>query len=697
VLAVQHRVSHRAEGEPCRRCGLPHGCHRAPGQRRRAVRAEPIGKRKKAPPAHWTYLGLDGEGRGRARHAYILLACSDKSGKFKECILNETGLSTEECLEFLLTLVFRRTKLFAYAFGYDLTKILTDVDSETLYKLFRPEERQRPKGESRQGPYSVEWRGYRLNLQGSKFVLEKGKRKVVIWDVFRFFQSKFVSALQDWKVGYPELWKRMQIMKDKRDEFDKTPLADIKRYCFEECACMAELAERLTLAHGAVGLRLRSYYGAGSSADAMLKVMGIKEQIRIAPTEMNDPVSRAFFGGRFEMSRLGKVEGKITIWDISSAYPYQCIRLPCLVHGTWELTRARVDLDRNDIAQALVRYSLSGSSKASWGPFPFRMKDGSICFPSRSGGGWVYLDEYRQGEKFSSSVRFHEAWILKKNCECVPFHRIAEYYCERCRIGKEGPGIVLKLGCNSCYGKLAQSVGNAIYNSWLWAGMITSGTRAQLLELIGLHQDPGNVLMTATDGLATLEDIAPPSPIDTGTAKTEKPLGGWESKTFTKGMFFARPGIYFPLHPTKDEIKTVRGRGIGKAVVLENWHHMINLYEQIESLDETVNLCNITRFCGAKSSISRSGKLGDYRYKRACGRGSQPSYGQWITRPVEMSFNPMPKRQGILGDSKLLVRRLPSDLVSAVYSGITAEEALEIKAAEAMLLEQPDGDLTEYQ
>lgn len=701
VLSVMHRVDHRPFGVPCQVCGLPYECHRHRTKISVTLRSRKHDRtrdrdRHRRTFKPWVYLGIDGEGRGRKVHNYILLACSSKDGSFQDSVQNLDGLSTEECLEFILRLPHSRVRLFAYAFGYDLTKILTDVPSETLYALCRPEERQRPKSQ-RGGPYAVEWRGYTLNVQGTKFTITKGQRAVVIWDIFKFFQSKFVGALIDWKVGYPALWDRMQGMKDKRDEFDKVPFADVKRYCLEECACMAELAEKLTEAHKTAGLKLRSYYGAGSSADAMLRVMRIKAKIRETPTEMKDAASRAFFGGRFENSRIGRVEEPIAVYDISSAYPYQCVRLPCLEHGTWELTRNCAELERSDVAQALVRYSLDTSARVRWGPFPFRGTDGSICFPSRSGGGWVYREEFLQGARLFTGVKFKEAWILRKNCDCVPFDKIPHYYCERCRIGKEGPGIVLKLGCNSCYGKLAQSVGNAVYNSWIWAGMITSGTRAQLLELMGCARDPDSILMTATDGLATTEVIACPVPLDTGTLSTGKPLGGWEEKYFSKGMFFARPGIYFPLHPTKDEIKSVRGRGVGKAVVLENWNRMIELYEGIESLEETVVLCIVTRFCGMKSSISRAGKPGHYRYKRAHGKGSEPSYGQWITRPVEMSFSPAPKRDGKIGDSRLRVKRLPMDLVSAPYDGATAEEALEIKAAEAMLLEQPDGDLSEYQ
>jgi hypothetical protein len=42
---------------------------------------------------------------------------------------------------------------------------------------------------------------------------------------------------------------------------------------------MAELARKLTEAHQAAGLKLKSYYGAGSSAAAMLSKMGILQKI----------------------------------------------------------------------------------------------------------------------------------------------------------------------------------------------------------------------------------------------------------------------------------------------------------------------------------------------------------------------------------------------------------------------------------
>ena len=732
--AARHRVYHKPLGNPCRQCGLPHANHRfkrnddylkrKQHKKRRNVytnvryKTEADKRAQKKYRQKFTYLGIDGEGQGKLDHKYIFLACATEDRRSLWSVENKEGLSTKECLDFLLRLPQKQHKIFAFAFQYDLTKILTDLGNRSLYYLFRPELRQRKKNQFL-GPLFVLWQGYKLNYQAAKFSVQKGNIKIVIWDIFKFYQSKFVGAIQNWKVGNEELWTRMQQMKDQREHFDRLNFGQVKDYCFEECACMAELARKLTEAHEKAGLKLQSYYGAGSSASAMLNVMGIKEQInRDYPEEMKHAVASAFFGGRFENSVIGPIQKEIHSYDISSAYPYQLFFLPCLLHGKWELTSNEQDLELSDVCHAVVCYELISSidklEKRGWGPFPFREENGSICFPKRSGGGWVYRDEYLWGKRLFPSVRFREAWILRRSCNCQPFQRIAEYYRERCKIGKEGPGIVIKLGCNSCYGKLAQSVGNAVYNSWIWAGMITSGTRAQLLEMLSRHNDWRNVLMMATDGICSLEKIDPlPLPKDTGTWDVKdgdilKPLGGWEHKVIPQGMFFARPGIYFPLNPTDKQIKDIRGRGVGKSVVLENWQNIMNAWP-VKNIEDTIKVSNVSRFCGAKTSISVAGKIiirkdkiEDLRvYHRADGniRKGEPAYGQWIKRSVDMSFNPMPKRKRVNKDNVTLeLRSFPMKKESTPYDRcLKSEEANELKACMEELLEQPDADLVEYE
>lgn len=690
---ARHRVEHAPLGDPCkfvpkghdRPCGLPTGRHY-----RKFSNTSRVGD------GRGYYVGIDGEGQGRKTdgpssniitrkpdegHRYVMLAWSNEAGDNFNCIEARPGerLTTKQCLEFIMSIP-RHAKIFAFAFQYDLTKLLMDVPDEILFKLFRPDTRRRPPGQERHGPYYETWEGFGLNMVGSKFYIRRGKDRRVIWDAFKFYQKAFTGALNDWNESVPEKcprckgksvrckpcqdWPsikadidRLQYMKERRHEFDKEDQAGVRTYCFMECRYMAALTRKLIEACASANLHLRSYHGAGSVASAILKKWGIHEEERGCPDEMVWAVASAFFGGRFENSRLGKVlgllqppespkAGEVGLWglDISSAYPYQCVFLPCLKCGRWERTTRRGDIE--GARQALVRYRLHpppDGKPLPWAPFPFRTHDGSIAFPSQSGGGWVWRDEYVNGEKlFHRQVEFLEAWVYRCDCTHQPFAEVPQYYKDRLRIGKEGPGIILKLGTNALYGKTAQSLGHdPPYQSWPWAGMITSGTRAQMLELMALHKDLSNLIMIATDGAYTLEQIEGPKPRPTGTdgiygadQKVSKPLGGWERKFVKLGMFAARPGMYFPLGDDVED-NDMRARGLGRkvmkrarALAIEGW----------ERGARQITVANVPRFYGAKSSITRTGVKGAYVYKRA------ERYGQWEETERVLSFNPWPKR-----------------------------------------------------
>jgi len=735
-MAKAHRVEHKFQGrnrKRCARCGLPLENHRLDRKTDTRVRVRKYERRAYEP----LILGIDGEGQSRDRHRYVFLAACDESRTRKFFVENDQGLSTHECLKFLYQLP-QRARLFAYSFGYDLTKILqsmteTQEGRRALWFLMRPEKRQRFGKEAAKGPYAVIWEGWSLNLQGTKFTFgrtgKSGHRRV-LWDIFKFYQSKFVTALEDWKIGTPEERKLILDMKEKRAFFDQLPKEKVQEYCFLECSKMAEQARRLISAHEEAGLPLTTFYGAGSTASVMLKKMGVKEHISETPAEMRLPVAMAFSGGRFEIGHIGAIRNAVHSYDISSAYPYQLCHLPCLVHGHWEHVKSRKSL--SSARWALVRYSLDRLSdvrhpvygtQLPWGPFPFRFpkghaEEGSICYPSESGGGWVYLAEYLQGERLFPNVRFEEAWIYRSECEDMPFQKIPIYYQERCKLGKEGAGIPLKLGPNSCYGKVAQSVGKGQFNCWIWAGMITSGCRAQGLEMLGLHGDWHNLLMFATDGLLTRETLTPPIPTETGTfhvseckehkkmctvcppeSQTKKPLGGWEYKAMDRGVFIARPGVYFPMDPTEDDIRTLRARGIGRRSVLDNWERIVHAWEKRKRGQwPTLQLDNISRFCGAKTSISRVRRNGEWIYRAARGNHlkGNPRYGEWIERKVEMSFDPKPKRIG-KKDGSLSVRKLDRNMMSAPYDrAVLSAEAKELIALQEMLAEQPHADFFDY-
>ena len=110
-----------------------------------------------------------------------------------------------------------------------------------------------------------------------------------------------------------------------------------------------------------------------------------------------------------------------------------------------------------------------------------------------------------------------------------------------------------------------------------------------------------------------------------------------------------------------------------------------------------VRVANVTRFCGAKTSISK-GRRG---YSRAHGEtvvlpdGSEhamPSYGQWIVRPVDMSFDPMPKREKLEKDGTLGLRSFAGFESLPYDRALISKETVELKMAELEMSEQPDGD-----
>lgn len=683
-----HRVEHIPLGDPCERCGLATGNHYKKAHKREAEK-------------HY-YVGIDGEGQGREDHRYVMLAWSNETGTRKASLEAPVDgrLTTTECLDFILGIP-PNARAFAFAFNYDLTKILTDCDNATIYKLMRPDLRQRPPGKEKFGPFPVVWNGYSMNFLGSKFTVKKGRRRAVVWDVFKFFQSKFTKALEDWKIGTKEELDLMRNMKDQRQVFDKLTRGDILRYCFDECAKMATLARKLTRAHEDAGLKLRSYHGAGSTASCVLKSMEINKITRTGPEAMNGAVASAFFGGRFENRVIGVIKGPVYSRDISSAYPYQTTFLPCLSCGSWELTRKRADLD--NATTAVIHYRMGHPpSGMVWGPLPYRTDNGSICFPATSGGGWVWLPEYLAAERNFPHIHFEEAWIYRTECTHRPFADIPRLYLERLKLGKEGPGIVIKLGVNAVYGKLAQSRGvDPPFQSWIWAGMITAGTRGQILDIMGMHKDRSNLYMIATDGIYTSEDFPAPLPKDTNTntAEHRKPLGGWETKKIDNDMFAARPGIYYPMNPTAEELSAVRARGVGRGVVLQYWQKIVEAWQAGE---KSVTVGNVVRFNGAKSSIGRipnpEGNPKFFYNRFEDEDTKKPRYGQWCVRNVDMTFNPMPKRHSVQADGSLTMRHMPMDVESHPYDrSLLSMEARILKLNLIEAMEQPDGgDYVDY-
>jgi hypothetical protein len=256
----------------------------------------------------------------------------------------------------------------------------------------------------------------------------------------------------------------------------------------------------------------------------------------------------------------------------------------------------------------------------------------------------------------------------------------------RDKVGKNsGQGMSLKLGMNSTYGKMAQSVGSAPFQNWIYAGLITAGTRAQCLRLMGLTGEQ-NMLAIATDGAIIRKDISKAKLAKltpkTGAEKAEKPLGAWDADE-SGPIFLLRPGVYTGFK--------VRARGINRKILVENevlakkgfayWMKRDPNHEEAR-----ITFPDVTRFTGINQGIYKVGEGEETEYRRS------ELYGKWNVRPQILHLDPKPKREKILRDGTLTLRRFP-DVVSLPYDrAVLSPEKQAFLQDTEMWLDQPDLD-----
>lgn len=480
-------------------------------------------------------LAIDGEGEtdGNGVHHYTLLATSD--GQYIE----GSSLSTFECFEFLSSLDPKRL-IVGFSLSYDVSMMLKDFSQEQCLKV---------------------WQGERVRYAWFRFEYTP-RREFTIWndrtgtrvhvfDVFGFFQSSFVNALREWKVADDATIARIKEMKDLRGTFDSSMRARIRQYCIDECQLLVDLMERLIDAVQFAEIPVHRWYGAGAIASGVLRRECVGEYIRSIPEILKAPVLSAYFGGRFELAESG-THRSVHVYDIRSAYPYQLLRVPCMQHLRYRFTFEYAD---TELGLWHVRWNVPKDSP--WPPFPFRTKD-AIIYPYQ-GEGWYYADEVKAArELFGDSIEVLDGIEITRMCDHSPFRFVPDLYRYRAELKRQGNHAqqAIKLGLNSLYGKTAQGVGHKDrkppYQSYLWAGMITSGTRAMILRAIA--QNPNAIIEVATDSIASTV------PLDLPIGDN---LGEWEYNHYDE-TFSVQPGVY---DLVKDGEHKTRSRGFGKSDV----------------------------------------------------------------------------------------------------------------------------------
>lgn len=804
------RPEHAPQGDPCVKCGLPLSVHRVTrsreeyyaryradnsgviADRRATYQRTPKSKAirrawRRLNPSERIILGIDGEGwtdSVTGEHHYSYLCASTSEGRYWEVegesdlpghegdTAYRRGLKSEAIFDFLLALP-QQCLVVGFSLGYDTTKWIENMPPMSIHFLNHPELRP-----GKWGPRGIWWSRYRINRVSTKFSLEliskriledqsaiESTRRVVVWDLFRFFGKAFVPALKDWKTGSPEELEAIQSMKDQRGNFQGIDERE-KLYCRSECRLMAQMAETLVQAHDDADLKLRTYYGPGSTASIMLGKMHAKENTAKIPDEMQRIVDMCFFGGRFEHSWVGPVQ-KLWSYDIASAYPFATTQIPCLRHGEWRLVRRpTVDQLRSASAAAvhwrlpmcdgirIVDQSLGEklqravkvkgrAANRAWGPFPFRLEDGNILFPVVAKGGWVWKQEYLAAldSGVFPNVECSEAWIWYPSCDCPPpfASAISDYYCLRLEWGKDGKGLVVKLGLNSWYGKRAQRIGHPPFQCITTAGIITSTCRGMLLTAAGHASNAWTITGFATDSIQSTEPLTLPKPPYTGTEekareKGKGALGDWTCDQKTgEDTFLIRPGMRFKINCSKCS-KTVRecacsdcpkckksaiecmcdsktaARGIGVRTLHNNRAKVLDAWDEVPCSDITIQQPPV--FWGSKSCIRPTTetretlellKLGKLDMKHvldamAGGFVRDEKYGRWLTPdPRKLSYSPFPKRPRMIdapGTSarRMLTWALDDSQGESLPYGVTdvSEIVRELQELKMLESEQPD-------
>lgn len=503
------------------------------------------------------YVMPDGEFRHVAAYKhkpqpqpYVLLANS-KGEHIKDP--SNKGLSTHECLEFLLNTAKKYPHCIhvGFAINYDINQLLADLNEHDRWRMHggpcpypKCIKKEHPGNKIRMGGYFIKW-------VPRKFLIinhDRTGRKITLYDGFSFF-SKAFSVVCDSYLGedHPQRQRIIQ-GKQKRELFTIDELEDyIIPYNAAEVEMLTDIMTALRSHFKQAGIVPDKWYGPGAVASATLKKFNVIIDHSNTPQGVENASQFAFAGGWFEQFRVGRHQGTVFEYDIHSAYPAALVQLPDLSAGNWVHVQ-RFQPDAFGV-WAIDYECPNGAARPK--PLFCRAELGSISHPNTVQG-WYWTPE---ASAVPDCVR--EGWIFQPDTDARPFSFIEAMYDQR-RIWKGTPynpaERALKIILASLYGKLAQTVGWDVkkmqpprWHQLQWAGYITSYTRAMIWQAI--QQAPDNIIAVETDAVFSTVPLSLPHSED---------LGDWEQKVYSE-ITYLQNGLYYAVRPDGKVICRYRG------------------------------------------------------------------------------------------------------------------------------------------
>ena len=566
-------------------------------------------KRRARQQHNYPFIALDSEG-GSIPTAYeddgkiyqphksFLWGAGDIHGN-TQWLYSETPLRTPEILDYLLDIGESNPNsiFISFAFGYDVAQAVADMPYLKALELQHgiPYDKDGNPAKDKEGNefkknarrFTIWGRYAIMYMKGKRFSVreiigwtDKGPiysktRRISIADVHGYFQGKtFLKSIKSMPgVASDAEYELVAAGKAARGEFyhGAEALREMKQYTRHELMLLCRMMDKLRQAMAGQNIYPTGWHGAGALAQALMKREGIKDHLakvyaewKDLPPEQQEPQEaalRAYVGGRIELCKVGATKENLYGYDVSSAYPYHLSTLPSMAGGYWQMHvspgwSTLIAAGSNPLSMFKLRASFS--DELPFYPLPYRTPDGSIYFPQNVYG--VYMaDEYAAAKeyaaKFGGTIDVEKVYeFIPGNAE-QPFAFLTTMFDYRIQLSPDDiTQLVIKLGINSVYGKLAQSVGQwrqaPVLSSPWHAAAITARTRAQLLR--AAMTDPGAVVMFATDGLFTTR----PLPIECAKVKT---FGAWDGPTLHPGGVFVQSGVYCLADPDEGWLTKSRG------------------------------------------------------------------------------------------------------------------------------------------
>lgn len=646
---------------------MPHPKYETNAQRQKAYRERNAGtstrdSRKQSDKNRY-FVAFDGEGFDNEKGEHIF----NIFGSNADYITNDAGLSTEQIFDYLLKK--RRDNanatFISFYFSYDVNMLLRDVRHDALERLHKTGKAYHFHSEKKGFAYKIEYRPKKMFRVGYGTLIGKDWtpiNTITIYDTFGFFQQSFVNAARELKICTEQELDMLSGMKGQRGTFTPESKAEIIEYNRQECIILCRMMDVIKQSLSICNIRLRSWHGAGAIAGALMKKYSVKDHIDTPPEPIYSAVLHSYFGGRIQTPQVGIIPEKIFSHDIVSAYPSIMRDLPSLCGGEWSHTK----LDKLPIGLKInvaifinnpstlyhIKWSYQTENEIDGAirlhPFPFRDAEGCIHFPP-CGEGWYWSEEVRAAERnWGGKIEYIEYYQYTPKDETKPFWFIDELFIQRKNFKREGnhAQLVLKLGLNSLYGKTAQGTFRDTtppYQSYIWASMITAGTRAKLYDMAMRNEQ--SCLMFATDGIYSTSPLETPSEVG-------KELGQWEIEEYDSA-FIIKPG-FFTLNKNGE---TVHRRTRGVPVKSFDFAHAYNQM-LCNGIMGTVE-CPIRRFHGLA--------LGDYDGK----------WRHWIDSIIKVNFFPA---KGFTFQTKEMpprytIHQAEQNGISAIYKkGIIKED-----------------------